>query len=126
MKKQYDNYLYSDLTDRILACVHEVHKTLGYGFFEKVYENALVIVLEKAGFNIKQQAPVSIMFDGKVIGEYIADILVDNKVVLELKAVSELASIHEVQLVNFLKASGLRVGLLINFGPKLKIVRKVF
>ena len=126
MKKQYDNYLYSDLTDRILRYVHEVHRTLGYGFFEKVYENALVIVLEKAGFNIKQQAPVSIMFDGKVIGEYIADILVDNKIVLELKAVSELASIHEVQLVNFLKASGLRVGLLINFGPKLKIVRKVF
>ena len=99
---------------------------MGYGFFEKVYENALVIVLNKAGFQIKQQAPVAIMFDGKVIGEYIADILVDNKIVLELKAVTELASIHEVQLVNFLKASGLRVGSLINFGPKLKIVRKVF
>ena len=126
MKKQYDNYLYSNLTDRILRCVHEVHRALGYGFFEKVYENALVIVLNKAGFLIKQQAPVAIMFDGKVIGEYIADVLVDNKIVLELKAVSELSSIHEVQLVNFLKASGLRVGLLINFGPKLKIIRKVF
>jgi len=126
MKKQYDNYLYSDLTDRILRCVHEVHRTLGYGLFEKVYENALVIVLEKAGFQVKQQAPVAIMFDGKVIGEYIADILADNTIALELKAVTELSSIHEVQLVNFLKASGLRVGLLINFGPKLKIVRKVF
>ena len=126
MKKQYDNCLHSDLTDRILHCVHEVHRTLGYGFFEKVYENALVIVLQKAGFHVKQQAPVSIIFDDKVIGEYIADIVVDDKIVLELKAVSDLASIHEVQLVNFLKASGLRVGLLINFGPKLKIVRKVF
>jgi GxxExxY protein len=85
-----------------------------------------VIVLEKAGFQVKQQAPITILFDGKVIGEYIADILVDNKIALELKAVTELSSIHEVQLVNFLKASGLRVGLLINFGPKLKIVRKVF
>ena len=67
MKQHYDNYLYSDLTDRILHCVHEVHRTLGYGFFEKVYENALVIVLHKAGFQVKQQAPVSIMFEGKVI-----------------------------------------------------------
>ena len=66
------------------------------------------------------------MFDGKIIGEYIADVLVENKIVLELKAVSELATIHEVQLVNYLKASGLRVGLLVNFGPKLKIIRKVF
>ena len=99
MKKQYDDCLYSELTDRILRCVHEVHRTLGYGFFEKVYENALVIVLEKSGFQIKQQAPVAIMFQDKIIGEYIADILVDNKIVLELEAVSELASIHEVQLV---------------------------
>jgi GxxExxY protein len=66
------------------------------------------------------------MFDGKIVGEYIADVLVENKIVLELKAVSELATVHEVQLVNYLKASGLRVGLLINFGPKLKIIRKVF
>ena len=126
MKKQYDNYLYSDLTERILKCAHDVYRTLGYGFFEKVYENALVILLEKAGFQVAQQAPVSITFEGKVIGEYIADILVDNKIVLELKAVAELQKVHEVQLVNFLKASGLRVGLLINFGPKLKIVRRVF
>lgn len=125
MKKQYDNYLYSDLTDRILKCVHDVYRKLGYGFFEKVYENALVIALRKAGFQVIQQAPISVQFDGEIVGEYVTDILVDDKIALELKAVSELASIHQVQLVNFLKASSLRVGLLINFGPKLKIARKV-
>ncbi|MDA8098554.1 MAG: GxxExxY protein [Nitrospiraceae bacterium] len=127
MKKQYDNYLYSDLTNNILRCVHEVHRKLGYGFLEKVYENALIIVLTREGMRAEQQVPViKVKFDGKVVGEYITDILVEEKVVIELKAVSELASIHEVQLVNYLKASGARVGLLINFGPKLTIKRKVF
>ncbi len=126
MTNKYQNYLYSDLTEKILQCVHDIHKKLGYGFMEKVYENALTIVLQKAGLMAIQQAPISVMFEGHVVGEYIADILVDNKVVIELKAVAELSSIHEVQLVNYLKASGLRVGLLINFGPKLKIMRKVF
>jgi GxxExxY protein len=94
-----------------------VHRSLGYGFFEKVHENALVIVLEKTGFQVKQQTPITITFDNKVVGGYIADILLDNKIALELKAVIELSSIHEVKLVNFLKASCLCVGLLINCGP---------
>jgi GxxExxY protein len=126
MKKNYGDYLHSELTDKILRCVHEVHRKLGFGFLEKVYENALMIILEKAGLRTLQQVPVNVIFEGKVIGEYIADILVEDTVVLELKAISELSSIHEVQLVNYLKASGLRVGLLINFGPKLTIKRKVF
>jgi GxxExxY protein len=126
MKKKYDNYLHSELTEKIIKCAYDVHNKLGHGFLEKVYENALMFTLLKAGLQAIQQAPVSVMFEGHVIGEYIADILVENKVVIELKAVSELSSIHEVQLVNYLKASGLRVGLLINFGPKLKIIRKVF
>jgi GxxExxY protein len=126
MRKQYDNYLHSELTDKILHCVHEVHRKLGHGFFEKVYENALMIVLKKAGLRAVQQVPVKVYFEGEVIGEYIADVLVEDTVVLELKAVSELASVHEVQLVNYLKSSGIRVGLLINFGPKLTIKRKVF
>lgn len=126
MKRQYDNYLHSDLTDRILHCVHEAHGKLGYGFLEKVYENALILLLERDGINAKQQVPVKVLFEGKIIGEYIADILVEEKVVLELKAVSTLSSIHEVQLVNYLKSSGIRVGLLINFGPKLTIKSKVF
>lgn len=126
MKKTYDNYLHSELTDKILFCVHEVHRKLGYGFLEKVYENALMILLKKAGLRAVQQAPIIVKFEGEVVGEYLADILVEDTVVIELKAITELASIHEVQLVNYLKASGLRVGLLINFGPKLTIKRKVF
>ena len=126
MKKNFDNYPHSELTDKILHCVHEVHRKLGYGFLEKVYENALMIVLAKAGLRAQQQVPASIVFEGKIIGEYIADILVEGTVVLELKAISELASIHEVQLVNFLKASGIQIGLLVNFGPKLVIRRKIF
>jgi GxxExxY protein len=93
---------------------------------EKVYENALMIIFEQAALRALQQVPVNVIFEGKTVGEYIADILVEDAVVLELKAVSELVSIHEVQLVNYLKASGHRVGLLINFCPKLTIKRKVF
>ncbi len=126
MKRQYDNYLHSDLTDRILSCAHEVYRKLGHGFLEKVYENSLMILLTKSGMKAIQQAPVQVLFEGIVVGEYIADIVVETAVVLELKAISELASIHEVQLVNYLKASGIRVGLLINFGPKLTVKRKVF
>lgn len=126
MKKQYDNYLHSELTDKILHCVHEVHRKVGYGFLEKVYENALMILFNKAGLKARQQVPVTVKFDGEVVGDYIADIMIEDAVVLELKAITELASIHEVQLVNYLKASGVRVGLLINFGPKLTIKRKVF
>lgn len=125
MNKNYDNYLYSELTEKIIKSVHDVHKKLGYGFMEKVYENALVIVLRKNALRADQQVPVRVIFDGESVGEYIADVLVEGKVVLELKAVSDLAPIHEVQLVNYLKSSGLRVGLLINFGPKLKIIRRV-
>ncbi len=126
MKKKYDNYLHSELTEKIIKCAFDVHRKLGHGFLEKVYENALMFTLLKAGLLAIQQAPVSVLFEGHIIGEYIADILVENKVVIELKAVSELSSVHEIQLVNYLKASGFRVGLLINFGPKLKIIRKVF
>ena len=85
-----------------------------------------MILLKKAGLRAVQQAPIIVKFEGEVVGEYLADILVEDTVVIELKAITELASIHEVQLVNYLKASGLRVGLLINFGPKLTIKRKVF
>jgi GxxExxY protein len=125
MTKRYDSYLYSDLTEEILRCVHEVHRKLGHGFLEKVYENALMIIFEQAGLRARQQGPVNIIVEGKSIGEYIADILVEDTVVLERKAISELASIHEVQLVNCLRASGHRVGLLINFGSKLTIKRKI-
>lgn len=92
---------------------------------EKVYENALAIKLRKTGLEVEQQSPLKIYFEDELVGEYFADLLVDGKVILELKAVTELSKIHEVQLVNYLKATEIRVGLLINFGEKIKIIRRV-
>jgi GxxExxY protein len=93
---------------------------------EKVYENAMMIKLPQKGLEVIQQAPINVYFEDKLIGEYLADILVNNKVILEFKAVSALSKAHGVQLVNYLKATGIKVGLVINFGEKLKIVRRVF
>lgn len=93
---------------------------------EKVYENDMMIKLPQKGLEVVQQAPINVYFEYKLVGEYFADILVNNKVILEFKAVSSLSKAHEVQLVNYLKATGIKVGLVINFGEKLKIVRRVF
>ncbi|MGE5173460.1 MAG: GxxExxY protein, partial [Betaproteobacteria bacterium] len=93
---------------------------------EKVYENAMMIKLVQKKLPSIQQAPINVRFEDKLVGEYFADIFVDNKIILELKAVSVLTKVHEAQLVNYLKATGVKVGLLINFGEKLKIVRRVF
>lgn len=121
-----DNYIHSELTDKIIGCAYDVYNQLGFGFMEKVYENAMMIKLPQKGLEVIQQAPINVYFEDKLIGEYFADILVNNKVILEFKAVSSLAKAHEVQLVNYLKATGIKVGLVINFGEKLKIVRRVF
>lgn len=126
MIKEDNNYIHSDLTDKIIGCAYEVYKQLGHGFSEKVYENAMMIKLPQKGLDVVQQAPIKVYFEEKLVGEYFADILVNNKVVLEFKAVSALSKAHEVQLVNYLKATGIKVGLLINFGEKIKIVRRVF
>lgn len=120
-----NNLLHSDLTERIIGCAYNVYSSLGSGFLEKVYENALAIKLSKTGLKVEQQSPLKIYFEDELVGEYFADLLVDGKVILELKAVTELSKIHEVQLVNYLKATGIKVGLLINFGEKIKIIRRV-
>lgn len=120
-----NNYIYSDLTETIIGCAYDVYNQLGHGFLEKVYENAMMIALVEKGLAACQQAPASVHFRDKVVGEYFADIIVGNEVIVELKAVSELSKVHEVQLVNYLRATGIKVGLLINFGEKLKIVRRV-
>ncbi len=99
--------------------------TLGSGFLEKVYENALKLEIEKEGLKVLQQPPVKVLYDGQTVGEYFADLIVGDKVIVELKAIDSLNKIHEVQLVNYLKATGFRVGLLINFGDTIKIVRRV-
>jgi len=126
MIKYEENYLHSDLTEKIIGEAYKVHSALGFGFLEKVYENALCKRLKGAGIEFNQQCLITVSFEGEVVGEYCADLLVEGKVILELKAVETIIPIFEVQLVNYLKATGIEVGLLINFGPKLGIKRKVF
>ena len=115
---------HKELTEKIIQCCFKVHNTLGFGFLEKVYENALVIELVKVGLIVKQQHPIQVYYDGQVVGEYQADILVEHKVILELKSVEHISDIHEIQLKNYLKATGIEVGLLINFGKSVEIRRK--
>jgi GxxExxY protein len=121
-----NNYAHSEITDKIIGCAYDVYNQLGFGFMEKVYENAMMVKLPQKGLEVVQQAPINVYFEDKLVGEYFADILVDNKVVVEFKSVSSLSKAHEVQLVNYLKATGIKVGLLINFGAQIKIIRKVF
>ena len=104
-----------DLTRRIRGCVYEVYRNLGAGFLEKVYENALLRELELCGLNAKAQVPLKVVYKSKAVGEYFADILVEDRVLVELKAQEQLARIHEAQLLNYLKISGKKVGLLVNF-----------
>jgi GxxExxY protein len=116
-----------NLSRRVIGCAIEVSNTLGPGFFEKIYEKALCIELEKNGIFFQSQKPVNVIYKGRLIGEYIADIIVEDKLLLELKAVSALCGEHEAQLMNYLKTTGLSVGLLLNFGkPKLGIKRMVW
>lgn len=113
-----------DLTQKIIGCAYKVHNTLGPGFLEKVYENALRIELEQLGLNVKQQEPINVTYNGQVVGEYYADLWVDERVVVELKAAQALAIHHEVQLVNYLAATGIDCGLLLNFGSSVQVKRK--
>ena len=117
---------YSDLTEKIIKAAYTVHNVLGFGFLEKVYQNALVIELRKMSLNVLKEKPITVYYENEIVGEYIADVIVEDKVILELKAIKELAEIHEVQLVNYLKATGIEVGLLINFGHSVQVKRKVF
>jgi GxxExxY protein len=117
---------HENITENIIGAAYEVHNTLGTGFLEKVYENALAIELRHIGLRIEQQYPIRVSYKGEIVGDYTADIVVEDKVVVELKAVNTLDPIHEVQLVNYLKATGVEVGLLINFGKSVDVRRKIF
>lgn len=113
------------LTERIIACVHKVSNTLGCGFLEKVYENALAIELRKCGLRVEQQRVIKVYYDGAVAGDYIADLLVEECVLLELKAISALEKAHFAQCMNYLRGTQLTVCLLINFGKPRAEVRRV-
>ena len=114
------------ITQRIIGCAFAVSNGLGCGFLEKVYENALVHELGKARLGVSQQHPITIYYDGVVVGDYIADLLVAERVLVEVKAVKAFGDIHAAQCMNYLRATGLKVCLLINFGtPKVEIKRIV-
>jgi GxxExxY protein len=121
-----ETYLHSDLTENIIKGFYKVYNTLGYGFLEKVYENAMLIELRKMGFNAQKQIAINVYYEGELVGEYKADIIVVGKVILELKASESLHEQDEAQLLNYLKATEIEVGLLLNFGLKPQIKRKIF
>ncbi len=118
--------LHSDVTEKIITAFYKVNKALGYGFLEKVYENAMVIELRKMGCNVKQQENIKVFYDRFQIGDYYADLLIDDLVIVELKAAESLCEEHEAQLINYLKATKVEVGLLLNFGKKAEFKRKIF
>ena len=116
--------MHSELTKTIIGCAFDVSNDIGAGFLESVYENALAIALQEFGVAVRQQAPISVYFRGQSVGTFYADLLVENRVIVELKAVSALSQQHEAQLLNYLSATNIQVGLLINFGnPRIQYRR---
>ena len=118
--------LHKEITEVMINSFYTVYNTLGYGFLEKVYENALIHELKKRGLRVQQQMPIHVYYDGEPVGEYFADLLVEDKVILELKAAEDIAAQHKAQLLNYLKATEIEVGLLLNFGSEPKFARKIF
>lgn len=116
----------NEITYKIRGAVFEVNKVLGNGFLEKIYENAIYIELEALGLKAASQVPLKVAYKGEVVGDYFADIIVEDRVIVELKTVDRLGNIHKAQLLNYLKATGIQVGLLINFyHPRVEIKRFV-
>ncbi|NLW82980.1 MAG: GxxExxY protein [Phycisphaerae bacterium] len=110
--------IHKELVYQIVGCAMKVHRELGYGFLEKVYENSLMLLLNKENIPARQQCPVPVRFEDKIVGEYFADILIEDKILIEIKTVEKVINVHYAQLLNYLKATGIRLGLLINFGPR--------
>ena len=121
-----ENFIHSDITEKIIKAFWNVYNELGYGFLEKVYERAMMIELSELGLNCRNQAGAAVYYKGHNVGDYFADLLVEDKVIVELKAVETVIKRHEVQLVHYLKATDIEVGLLLNFGPKPEMSRRVF
>ncbi|MBE7517408.1 MAG: GxxExxY protein [Chloracidobacterium sp.] len=111
-----DKIVYRDLSYRIVGLAIQVRKELGFGFLEKVYENALMVLLRENGIRAEQQVPIKVSFHGQIIGDYIADILVEDSIILELKALDKIIPVHKAQVLNYLKATGLKLAILLNFG----------
>lgn len=122
-----ENLLHKELAYRIIGVAMQVHSELGYGFMEKVYENAMMVLLRREGMKALQQVPITVKFLDEIVGEYFADIFVDGKVIYELKSVDGISNMHRAQALNYLKATGLELAIILNFGKeKLEFERLVF
>jgi GxxExxY protein len=119
-------FKHTNITEKIIEAFYKVYNALGHGFLEKIYVTALIIELRKMGFGVQHQTSIQVYYDGHVVGDYICDILVSSCVIVEVKAVKMLAAEHEAQLLNYLKATRIETGLLLNFGPKPEIKRKAY
>ena len=119
-------YLYEDVTDKIIRCFYSVYDELGPGYLESVYEKALIYELTKMGFKVESQKQIQVHYKDVICGNFVADIVVDNKIIIEIKAINCLLEIHEAQLINYLKATGIEVGMLVNFGAEFEFRRKIF
>ena len=120
-----DNFKHTGLTENIIQAFYKVYNTLGYGFLENVYENAMFHELTSMGLDVKRQHPIVVFYDSVEVGRYYADLIVEDSVIIELKAAESICEEHECQLINYLKATDVEVGLLLNFGKKPQIKRKV-
>lgn len=121
-----ENLLHSEITSEIIKAFYKVYNTLGYGFLEKVYENAIAYELKANSIYVQNQLPIKVFYSGREVGEYFADIVVENKVIVEIKTAISIDKAHEAQLLNYLKATEMEVGLILNFGQKAEYRRKVF
>lgn len=117
---------YKEITEKIIKAFYEVYNDLGHGFLESVYENALYILLLEYGLQVERQKEIAVYFRGKMVGFFKTDLVVENKVIIELKAVKCILPEHETQLLNYLKATDIEVGLLLNFGKKPEFIRRIF
>jgi len=127
MNSNEKEILHKDLSYKIIGLAMEVHGKLGYGFLEKVYENALMLLFKREGIKAKQQAPIKVLFEEVIVGDYIADILVEDKVILELKSLEKISDVHRAQALNYLKATGLHLAIILNFGKnRLEYERLIF
>jgi len=126
MNTNKEKIIYKDLSYRIVGLAIEVHNKLGPGFLEKVYENAMMVLFQRDGVSAKQQASVKVYFEGQEVGDYYADIIVENKIILELKTAEQITEVHKAQILNYLRATGLKLGMILNFAkPGLEYARVV-
>ena len=121
-----DDRIDNELTEKIIQCFYAVYNELGFGFLEKVYENALKQEIQDRNMRVDSQKQIKVFYHGIIVGDYYADLIVEDSVIIEIKAAKSICPDHEAQIYNYLRATGIKVGLILNFGPKPSISRKIY